>query len=193
MARETFPPVPTGRKRTGPGILPGPLVPFCFGMLLICLQFSENYKMAKLKATGQRTLGRLEMVKHTIHFPLFFWPDYSFDVSYTDGTGARHHSWLKATAGLHEQHTRDGMFTRHLIEVVFLQDKPGVAGLPGALGPSVAGFVIGPPFILLGWAWRRNSRGSSWERPPGANDWRGAQSNLLVSAGTPTQTRTERI
>ena len=103
---------------------------------------------------GHRTQGRLENVTITRHFPLFFWwPFYSFDVSYGDDAGASHRKQMDVSAEVFTKNTLpDGRFTHHNIEVAFLRDRPDVVGLPEALGNSVWGYVIAAVPVLIGLA-----------------------------------------
>ena len=103
---------------------------------------------------GHRTQGRLENITITRHLPfLFWWPFYSFDVSYVDDAGASHRKQMGVSAEVFTKNTLDnGRFTHHNIEVAFLPHHPDVVGLPEALGSSVWGYVIAVVPLLIGFA-----------------------------------------
>ena len=112
-------------------------------------QTSANRERRTLLEAGHRTQGTLENITRTTHS--FFWPSYTFDVSYMDDAGAPHRETMDANAELFTENTIvGGKFTHHMMEVVFLPDHPHVAGLPKALGNSVWVFVIAIVPLFLG-------------------------------------------
>jgi len=117
-------------------------------------QTSANRERRMLLETGHRTQGRLENITITRHLPfLFWWPFYSFDVSYVDDAGASHRKQMGVSAEVFTKNTLDnGRFTHYNIEVAFLSHHPDVVGLPEALGSSVWGYVIALVPLLIGFA-----------------------------------------
>jgi hypothetical protein len=106
-------------------------------------QTTKNEEQKLLRETGRQTQGMLENITISKRFPLLWWADYSFDVSYVDDTGKSHRQRLEGNSVVYGKNILgDGRFTHHSIEVIYLPNRPDVAVFPETLGPGCWGYIF---------------------------------------------------
>ncbi len=141
----------SGTNVAGGGLFQGFILLF-MGSLLVWFGIYENQQRWLLKHRGQSTLGTLDKVtrtKNTVNF-VHTSDTYSFDISFHDPNGVLQHLHCTVDDAILKKHTVDNSsFTPHPIEVRFLDDDPGVSGLPEMLGISISPFVVGGLMLVF--------------------------------------------